>query len=102
MEEEDELVALQPPKVVFLSNFPKGYEVEKIEGYIAKRVNESDLSNLLISKMALPENREYSSFKVNVRNNDYMYEMLLNKQFWPKNTFVKPFLRRAYQAKMSD
>lgn len=100
--DDDELVALAPPKVVFLSNFPKNYEVEKIQTYIANRLNSDDLSHLFVSKMTLPENRAYSSFKITVRNNDLLGDVLLNKQFWPRNTFVKPFLRRARQAVISD
>lgn len=94
---EEELEALPPPKVVFISNLANGSTIEKIQDFISKRIDNIDPSKIFVHKMNLPDNREYSSFKITVRDND-LYDTLLNKQFWPRNTFVKPFLRRTYQA----
>lgn len=96
-ETDDELQTLAPPKVVFLSNFAKTSTEEQIRNYIAKRIPDF-VSNVLVSKMNLPETRNYASFKLTIRDNEELFDYLLKKDFWPRNTFVKPFLRRAYQA----
>lgn len=97
VEGDEELQTLDPPKVVFLSNFAKSSTEEKIQSYVAKRITDG-LSSIFIEKMKLPDNREYASFKITVRGNDVLYNSLLRKDFWPRNAFVKPFLRRVYQA----
>lgn len=90
---DNDFEALKPNKVVFLSNLPNTLPVTKIQSYLQKRIP-SKMSTIHVHKMKGFETKRYSSFKIFVNEDDELFNMLVNKQFWPNNTFVREFFRR--------
>lgn len=83
---EEELIALNPSKSIFISGFPSATTIKAINNHIAKKLPLLNVSDMEIVKN--PVKGDYASFVLKTERNKTTYESLIERSFWPENTVV--------------
>lgn len=80
---------ISPKKTIFVTRFAADTVAEDVVSYIESKITNDIVNDIKVYKM---NTRNRVSFKVIVPNE--LFDTIVNREFWPKNTLVREFIYR--------
>lgn len=84
---ENELIALDRTKSIFVSGFPSVTTVKAISNHVLKKLPLANIEAMDIVK--LPIKGDFASFTLKTGRDDDLFNVMNSKEFWPNNTIVR-------------
>lgn len=84
---ENELVALDRTKSIFISGFPSVTTIKAISNHVIKKLPSANIEAMDIIK--LPVKGDFASFTLKTGRNDDLFNTMISNEFWPNNTIVR-------------
>lgn len=92
---EAELVAIAPEKKVFLSNLPSKATVKAIENHLLRKIPMFTISCIEVEKLVIKNDRNYSSFVINAKENLELFNTIVDEKLWPPYSIVHEFKNKS-------